>query len=461
MGLPSIAFYGATGTTTGSKFLVKTQKRSILIECGMFQGRKELRLRNWAPPPFDPSSVDDIILTHAHIDHTGYLPRFAACGFSQRVFATPATVDLLDIMLKDSARLQEEDARWANKKGFSKHKPALPLYTTEQAQHALKLLVPVPYGKEQELAGGVSFVFRDAGHILGSATVELRAAGKTIVFTGDLGRYVIPILRDPQPVTEADYLVTESTYGNRRHTTSPSPTERLAQAVNRNFDKRGCLLIPSFAVGRTQRVLYEMRELEERGLIPQVPVYVNSPMATDVTDIFRKHPETYDAEALGLTTEGERIFSTARTTFVRDVAESKELNFAKGPLTIVSASGMATGGRVLHHLVHKLPDRRNTVLFVGFQASGTRGRALTEGAKAVKIQGERVRVKAKIETIDGFSAHADSEELIRWMRGFEGQPKKVFIVHGEPEGARALSGKIAREFAWETHIPTYCEEFSL
>lgn len=459
--MPSIAFYGATGTTTGSKFLVKTDKRSILVECGMFQGRKELRLRNWSPLPLDPASVDDVILTHSHIDHTGYLPRFVNEGYRGRVFATAATVDLLDIMLKDSARLQEEDARWANKKGFSKHEPALPLYTTEQAERALKLLEPVRYGQEQGLGDGISFIFRDAGHILGSATVELRVRDKRIVFTGDLGRYEIPIMRDPQPVREADYLITESTYGDRRHTRSPSPVDELAHAVNRNFDRRGCLLIASFAVGRTQRLLYEMRELEERGLIPELPVYVNSPMATDVTSVFYRHPETYDAEALDLKNEGEKIFNTARTRFVRNVEESKELNFARGPLTIIAGSGMATGGRILHHMVHKLPDKRNTALFVGFQAEGTRGRTLVEGAKKLKIHGETVRVKADVEMIHGFSAHADYGELLTWMEGFAKAPERVFIVHGEPQASAAFAQRIRGRFGWETHLPEYCEEIRL
>jgi metallo-beta-lactamase family protein len=319
--LPSITFYGATGTTTGSKFLVKTHKRTVLVECGLFQGQKELRLRNWSPLPFDPASVDDIILTHAHIDHTGCLPKFVRDGFSGRVFTTPATADLLGIMLRDSAHLQEEDAQWANKRGFSRHAPALPLYTVEDAERALPLVNPVPYGKIADLGDGVALVFRDAGHILGSATVELVADGKRIAFTGDMGRYEIPIMRDPLPIPEADYLITESTYGDRTHTRSPSPTEELARMVNRNFDRRACLLIASFAVGRTQRLLYEMRELENRRLIPEVPVYVNSPMATDVTGVFYRHPETYDAEALGLTNEGERIFSTAKTRFVTTVGD--------------------------------------------------------------------------------------------------------------------------------------------
>jgi metallo-beta-lactamase family protein len=459
--MPSITFYGATQTTTGSKFLVKVRERTVLVECGMFQGAKEMRLRNWSPPPFDPGQVDDIILTHTHIDHTGYLPKLAREGFSGRVYATSATADLLGIVLKDAAHLQEEDAKWANKRGFSKHTPALPLYTIEDAERAIGLVIPVPYGKPTDLGGGVRFAFRDAGHILGSAIVELWIDDLKVVFTGDLGRYSVPILRDPQPIQEADYLVTESTYGNRTHQRTPSPTEELASAVNRNFDQRGCLLIPSFAVGRTQTLLYEMRRLEEQKTIPEVGVYVDSPMAIDATDVFYRHPETYDGEALGLEREGERIFSTSKTRFVRDVEESKELNSARGPLTIISASGMATGGRILHHLARKLPQRRNTVLFVGFQVSGTRGRALIDGAETIKIHGEQVSVKAQVQTIEGFSAHADCEELLTWMKGFEKPPKKAFIVHGEPEAQAALGERMQRELGWETQIPTYAEEAAL
>jgi metallo-beta-lactamase family protein len=449
---------------TGSKHLVQTRAKQVMVDCGLFQGSKEHRLRNWAGLPVDPTTIDDVILTHAHIDHTGYLPRSVVDGFEGRAYCTPATQDLARIMLPDSAHLQEEDARWANKKGFSKHKPALPLYTVPESLVALEYLSPIDYDWPPNDDAEVSFVYRDAGHILGSAIVEVwtKEPAKTtkIVFSGDLGRWDMPIIRDPTLIGEADYLVVESTYGDRLHP-DEHPKEQLARVINDTVQRRGVLVVPSFAVGRTQELLYFIRELEIEKRIPVLPVFVDSPMACDATEIFLNHPEDHDVAASELREEGRRVLRTQNTRFSCTTAQSKEINKIKDPMIVISASGMCTGGRILHHLALRLPDKRNTILFVGFQAEETRGRALLNGTDKVKIHGRRVAVKAHIENIPGFSAHADYSEILRWLRGFVRPPKCTFIVHGEPQASAALSTRIREELGWETHIPEYLERVEL
>ena len=451
----TLNFLGATGTVTGSKFLFSTGKEQFLLDCGLFQGLKEYRLRNWAPLPIRAKDIRAVILTHAHIDHSGYLPKFVQQGFHGDVYATPGTCDLLKILLPDAAHLQEEEARYANKRGYSKHKPALPLYTVEDAHKALGLLRQTSYTKEMDLAEGVSLQFFRTGHILGAAaariSVKIGAARKYLVDSGDLGRYGRPILKDPDPLDQADWLLVESTYGDRVH--PEKPEEELAKAIQEVADEKGCLIIPSFAVGRTQELIYFIRQLEDQGKIPSLPVYVDSPMAMDATAIYCAHPEEHDLEMKLLMDKKLCPLCCRQFHLARSPEESKAINDLSGPLIILSASGMATGGRVLHHLKLRLPDPKTTVLFVGFQAEGTRGRALQDGMKEIKMFGEMVPVRAKIKTIDGFSAHADQLEILRWLGNFKRAPQKTFVVHGEPSASSVLADLIRKKLRWDTEIP--------
>lgn len=455
--MTSISFLGAAGTVTGSRFMVSTSRSRVLVDCGLFQGLKELRLMNWDAPPFDPRSVDAVVLTHAHLDHSGALPRLVRQGFNGPIFATPPTIDLCGILLPDSAHLQEEQAEHANKHGYSKHSPAQPLYTEEDANRALSHLRPSPYGAVTPIAEGLRIRASDAGHILGSAIVEMWSddggSETKIVFSGDLGRYGEPLLADPTPVSETDYLVIESTYGDRVHADG-HPEDQLAAAVLECVKKGGALVIPSFAVGRTQQLLYALHTLLKAGKIPELPVYVDSPMATDATEIFLAHPEAHDIDLRRLESNGENPLRLPRLDFVQSLRESLELDDRKGPMIIISASGMATGGRILHHLEAFLPDPRATVLFVGYQAIGTRGRSLLEGARELKMRGQMVPVRAAVRQIDGFSGHADRDELLRWLSGFDKAPTRTFLVHGEPESARSLAETIHARFGWQTEIPS-------
>ncbi|MDD5229779.1 MAG: MBL fold metallo-hydrolase [Candidatus Marinimicrobia bacterium] len=462
--MPSLTFLGATGTVTGSRFLLKTNSKQYLIDCGLFQGLKELRLRNWEPFPVAPDTIDAVILTHAHIDHTGYLPCLVKNGFHGVVYAATATTDLCQIMLPDSAHLQEEDAAYANKKHFTKHSPALPLYTGEDAKKAVSLFKPIPYGSVLNLDDGVSLTFRDAGHILGSAFVDIRLQndGKELrlLFSGDLGRPNQPILRDPHTVFSADYLVIESTYGDRLHGSADTKKE-VARIINESIERGGVLVIPSFAVGRTQELLYTIRELEETNLIPHLPIYVDSPMAINATQIFIKNKQDYDLESKVLELEGKAILQTAKLHFAQTQQQSKAINAINNRAIIISASGMVTGGRILHHMFNRLPNPKNTVLFIGYQALGTRGRTILEGAESVKIHGQYVPIRAHVENISGFSAHADYNEILAWLASFNNAPRKVFIVHGEPEQSRSLGDKIRSQFNWATETPEYLSRFEL
>jgi metallo-beta-lactamase family protein len=462
-----LSFFGATRTVTGSKFLLESSGQRILIDCGLFQGLKELRLRNWEAPPVKPDSVDAIILTHAHIDHTGYLPRFVSQGFDGPIYATPATVDLLGILLPDSGHLQEEEARYRNLKHLSKHAPALPLYTIEDATAALRFLRPLPYGKQHELSPGLSFEFLPAGHILGSSFIrfhERNAPERMLLFTGDIGRYDQPIIHDPSSVDRADYLVLESTYGNRLHgdKNGKSGKDQLRDVIVQTARRGGSVLIPSFAVGRAQEVLYVLRELEEENQIPVLPVYVDSPMAVDAFDVFQAHAEEHDLEMKKIKQSGVNPLYTRNTHFVRRVEESKAINEHRFPSIIISANGMATGGRILHHLINRVPDERNALVFVGFQAMGTRGRLLADGARQIRIFGIDYPVRAKVHVIDGFSAHGDYNEITRWLRGFKEAPRKTFLVHGEPNAIAGMKSQIEKHFkGWQVEIPEYQQEFEL
>ncbi len=459
-----ITFYGATGTVTGSRHLLELNGHQYLIDCGLFQGKKENRLKNWEPFPVSPGEIERVFLTHAHIDHTGYLPRFCKDGFIGQVHCTPPTHQLSEIMLKDSAHLQEEDARWANKKGFSKHKPALPLYTVDDAEAALQLFAPIEYGDELFLDDTTRVKFKDAGHILGSAFLDIKTRigrhPRKILFSGDIGRPARPILRDPVQAFNVDYLVLESTYGNRLHEEN-HPDDDLARIINESVERGGVLLIPAFAVGRTQTLLYVIRELEEQGKIPTLPIYVDSPMAIDATHIFEQRAADENLTSRILLLEGVKIFHPKRLHICKSRHESKAINKITNRAIIISASGMATGGRILHHLVQRLPEERNTILFIGYQAEGTRGRTILEGHPTVKIHGEHIPVNARIETMTGYSGHADYREILAWLMGFNRPPEKTFIVHGEPDASAALAEKIREQFGWDVVVPQFGESYEL
>ncbi len=449
----TVQFFGAAGTVTGSKHMVTVGDRKVLLDCGLFQGLKALRQRNWEAPPFDPGEIDAVVLSHAHLDHSGYLPLLVRLGYHGPVYCSAATRDLLPILLRDSAYLQEEQAAHANKFGYSRHRPALPLYTMEDVEETLPLLQDQPYQTGFSPAAGVEVVLRCAGHILGSATVELKLDGRReqrLVFSGDLGRWGLPILKDPVEVHHADILIVESTYGDRTH--QPDPDGDLARVVQEAAQRGGALIIPAFAVGRTQEVLWRLRQLEDDNRIPVLPVYIDSPMAIDVTGVYLKHPEEHDLEMTDLIDQGRRPLRPKLFSIARTASESKALNDLKGPVIIISASGMAAGGRVLHHLKRRLPDHRTTVLLTGFQAAGTRGRSLQEGAEAVRMHGQEVRVRAQIETVHGLSAHADREELLKWLAGFDEPPAQIFAVHGEEKAGAALVAAIRQRLGWNACI---------
>lgn len=452
---PAIQFLGAAGTVTGSKFLFTCRGERVLLDCGLFQGLKELRLRNWSSPPVDVKSLRAVVLSHAHIDHSGYLPKLVKLGFGGSIYATPASCDLLRILLPDSAHLQEEEAKYANKRGYSKHRPALPLYTVDDAYRVLDLLRPTDYAKETALAGEISFRFFPVGHILGAAamriTCDFDGMKRQLVYSGDLGRYGRPILKDPDPIEQADWLLVESTYGDRFHPANPE--EQLAKAIEEAAAENGWLIIPSFAVGRTQELIYIIRQLEDQGRIPWLPVHVDSPMAINATEIYCAHAEEHDLDMKLLTDKERSPLCSHRFQIHRTQEESKALNDLPGPLIIISASGMATGGRVLHHLKSRLPDPKTTVLFVGFQAEGTRGRALQDGKKEIKMLGETVPVRAKVKIIDGFSAHADQGELLRWLGNFKRPPRRTFVVHGEPGASDSFAGVVREKLRWEVEVP--------
>ncbi len=455
--MTTLRFLGAAGTVTGSKYLLEDDRRRVLVDCGLFQGIKELRLRNWEPLPLDPRSLDAVVLTHAHIDHTGSLPRLVKAGFKGPVFSTSATRALSGLLLPDSAHLQEEEARYANEGGFSKHSPALPLYTADDAQAALHQFQDIGYHQPREILPGISLTFLRAGHILGSAicVLELAKSRQRIVFSGDLGRYGAPIVPDPEPAEYATTLLMESTYGDRTHGELKA-IDALAGAVQDSARRNGVIVVPAFAVGRTQEILYDLRELEEARRIPVMDVFVDSPMACDATPIYLAHPEDHDLDMTAMLKKGISPLKSQRTHFVNSVEESRGLNGLTGSAMIISASGMATGGRILHHLKHHLSDPKSTVLLVGYQAEGTRGRRLLEGEKMIRIHGEMVEVKAQVTSVSGFSAHADWRELSRWADGFRAPPQRTFLVHGEAPALEALRGRLAQR-GWSVHVPAHLE----
>ncbi len=445
-----LAFLGATGTVTGSKYLLKDRGASILVDCGLFQGLKVLRLRNWQPLPVAPDSIDAVVLTHAHIDHSGYLPLLVRNGFRGQVYSTHATYDLCKLLLPDSGHLQEEQARFANARGFSRHKPALPLYTVEDAEKALKRFTPLPYDKLQALPGGLSLRMLPAGHILGASILEFTGDARRVVFSGDLGRQSDPVMRPPTNVAEADYLVVESTYGNRRHPEG-DPEAELAAHLKRATDRKGVVVIPAFAVGRAQTLLHLIARIKAAGGLDGVPVFLNSPMAIDATRLFHQYRAEHRL------TEEECRAACGVAKMVNTPAESMALNARGGPMIIVSASGMATGGRVIHHLEAFAPDARNMILFAGFQAAGTRGASMVGGADSVKIHGEYVPVRAEVVDLEGLSAHADYTEILAWLRGFKRPPVKTFITHGEPAAADELRRRISETLGWPCEVPEYLE----
>ena len=449
-----ITFCGATGTVTGSKYLVEAAGTRVLVDCGLFQGYKQLRLRNWAHPPFDPRTLDAVLLTHAHIDHSGYLPLLVRGGFKGRVLCSHATRDLLGILLPDAAHLQEEEARYANLRGFSKHHPALPLYTLADAQQALRQVKGVGYGKDLDLGKGLSFRLTPNGHILGSAYLSLKQGQRELVFSGDLGRPHDSLMQAPRPVVRADYLVLESTYGDRLH--APDDADRqLAEVVGRTAARGGVVVIPAFAVGRAQAVLHRLYRLTQAGRIGKIPTFVNSPMATNATSLYRRNLGELRIGAEEL----DAMCSDVR--FVQSPEESMRLNERDGPMVIISASGMATGGRVLHHLKRFAPDPRNTILFAGFQAGGTRGAAMLAGEKSIKLHGQFVPVNAEVCNLDNLSSHADYAEILDWLRGIGTPPRQVFIVHGEPAAADAMRRHIQETLGWNCRVPEYLETASL
>jgi metallo-beta-lactamase family protein len=463
--MATIQFLGATGTVTGSKYVLEVSGSRAMIDCGLFQGYKELRERNWETLAVSPASVSWVLLTHAHIDHTGYLPRLVRDGFTGPVYATSATADLIEIMLPDSARIQEEEAEYANRKAYSKHKPALPLYTEEDARRALKQVKAVTYNQEVRLSKFLNARFIPAGHILGSSFVETVITERDhpsvkVLFSGDVGRYDEPILNDPAQIEEADYLLVESTYGNRLHEEA-DPKDRLSEIINSAARRGGKIIIPAFAIGRTQLLVYYLRELEDEGRIPVLPVIVDSPMGASATRLYGKHKDDHDLDMQKFERIQRNALATRNFSLVQGRGGSKALNQLEGPAIIISASGMATGGRVLHHLAHNLPDPASTVIFVGYQAGGTRGRRLQDGEKEIRIHGRMIPVRANIESIGSLSAHADSSEILRWLRGFKRPPRTTFIIHGEPDAAQALRDKIAREMGWNVVVPTYKQTVEL
>jgi len=482
--MTSITFLGAAQTVTGSKYLLDTGKAKVLFDAGLYQGLKELRQRNWQKLPIAATDLDAVVLTHAHLDHCGYLPRLVAQGFRGRVFCTAGTKDLCGIVLPDAGRIQEEDAEQANRHKYSRHQPALPLYTEADATNALALLQPVGYERTMPVADGIDVEFINAGHLLGSSYARVVVGGQTILFGGDLGRFDRPVLPDPTMVAHADYLLVESTYGNRVHA-DDDEGEQLAVAIRETVERGGRVIIPSFAIGRVEELLYWIKRLEAEKRIPVLPVFVDSPMATTALARYLERVNELDPDlqpedkdeiaphgpAAHETPERRRAqarrerelcaFCTEKFRAVSGVQESKDLTRSKMPAIIISSSGMATGGRVLHHLKAALPETRNTVILVGFQAEGTRGRRLVNGEKTLRIHGVDVPVNARVEVLNSMSAHADANEILRWLRGFTAPPKRTFLVHGEPTAMQALHQRISTELQWATHMPEWKETVEL
>ncbi len=458
---PVMKFLGAAGTVTGSRFLISTARANVLVDCGLFQGLKEFRLRNWDPFPVQSASLDAVVLSHAHLDHSGYVPALCRNGFQGRVIATEGTVALCGILLPDSGHLQEEEAGYANRKGYSRHSPALPLYTEDDALRSLGRFESVAFDSPSETASGVTITLRRAGHILGAANVLVEIEGvrtRRILFSGDLGRPVHPILRPPEPMPPADIVVVESTYGDRLHNDEES-LGLFEDAIRRTASRGGVVVIPSFAVDRTEVVLHQLRTLVEERRIPDLPVYVDSPMALAALRIYsgaisRRSIEIRDDVPAG-------ILESPSYHEVRTVEDSIALNFVRDAMIIISASGMATGGRVLHHLANRLPDARNTVVLVGYQAEGTRGRLLLDGSPTIKMLGRYIPVRAEIVNVPAFSVHADRAEILKWLETTAAAPDAAYIVHGDPPAAEALCKAIRGQLGWNAVVPRYLEQVRL
>jgi metallo-beta-lactamase family protein len=449
-----LTFLGATETVTGSKYLLEGAGLRILIDCGLFQGTKNLRLRNWSPPPVDPGSLDAVVVTHAHIDHTGYLPVLVRMGYNGPSYATPGTRDLCGVMLRDAAKLQEEEAEYANRHGFSKHRPALPLYTLYDAERALEQIEAREFDTPVLLGEHAGFRLLPAGHILGAASAIFHMAGKVIAFSGDVGRPNDPIMRAPAPLAHADYLIVESTYGDRLHDTT-DPLDELEALFDHTFRRGGVVVIPSFAVGRAQAILRYISILKTTGRMANVPVFLDSPMAVSVTELYRRHVSEHRLTM----SEADAISKAA--VMVRTVDQSKEIMNRRGPMVVIAGSGMATGGRVLHHLKAFAPDSRNTIALVGYQAAGTRGAALEARSPTIKLHGEYIPVRAAIESISSLSAHADYGEMLDWLGKMTTAPERTFITHGEPAAADALRRRIAERLHWRCDVPSYLETVEL
>ena len=466
--MATITFYGGVGTVTGSKYLLESNGGKVLVDCGLFQGLKELREKNWQEPPFVPSELDAVIITHAHIDHTGFLPRLVKLGFAGKVFTSRATADLLKILLPDSARLQEEDAEYRNRKGLTKHAPALPLYDENDAQATLDLLNPVPNdGNEVEICEGFKASFSVAGHILGASMVlvemeNARANNDPVkfLFSGDLGHYDQPILKDPSIPSDCDYLMCESTYGDRLHG-DDSSEDQMARIINEAAKRNAPILIPAFAVGRTQEVLYLIRELEEAKKIPVLPVVVDSPMAARATQIYNRFSEEHDEEYASILAHKKHPLRTGSLTTASSRDESIRINEMRGARIIISASGMMTGGRVMHHAMRVLPDENATLVFVGYQAAGTTGRRIQDGDREVRIMKNWIPVNCRVEHVRGFSAHADWKAVLRWLGGLRSAPQTVFTTHGEPVAAEAMAAHIREGLGWNVRVPHYGETIEL
>ncbi|UCE03226.1 MAG: MBL fold metallo-hydrolase [Candidatus Latescibacterota bacterium] len=458
-----LTFLGAAGTVTGSKTLLRVGDDQLLVDCGLFQGLKQLRLLNWQEPEWDPGGVAWLLLTHAHIDHSGFLPRLGRYGFRGRILCTAATAELAQVLLRDSAHIQEEDAEWLNRKGLSKHKPALPLYDRNDVERILRRFEVRDYDSWFHLGKQVRARFRNAGHIIGSATVEVEIASnartRRILWSGDVGRFDMPLNPDPAPPEAADYVIIESTYGDRTHPAEP-PLASMQPLLERMLEKRSILLVPAFAVGRAQQIIYMARELITSGRLPAFPVYLDSPMAVDATEIYCRYPDHHTLPDDKLMGDGCVLYGP-NVHLVRSVEASKRLNALEGPALLISSSGMLSGGRVLHHLKRLLPDRRCTIALVGYQAIGTRGRALQEGAETLKIHGQHVPVRARVEDLGSLSGHADHTELLRWLSPVERKPQRVFVTHGEEQAAEAFAAALHSERGWESVVPTLGERFAL
>jgi metallo-beta-lactamase family protein len=452
--MPTLTFLGGAGTVTGSKHLLAHGDTRLLVDCGLFQGLKNLRELNWQRLPLEARSIDAVILTHAHLDHSGYLPRLVQDGFRGHILASAATRDVAALILRDSAHLQERDAELANRHGFSRHHPALPLYGVQDAERAIKAFAKVRLHQQTALPGGAALLLRRAGHILGAATVQIDIGGRRVVFSGDLGRHDDPVMHDPEDVPEADYVVIESTYGNRRHI-GGDPLQSLTEVVERTVQRGGTVVIPAFAVGRAQALIHYLWQMRQHQALRDLPVYLDSPMAASASQLLHKYPGEHKLS------RGDYEAACAAVRYVSSVEESMALSASPEPKVIVSASGMATGGRVLHHIAAFGPSTRNTLLFSGFQAAGTRGRKLLEGAREVRIHGQWIPVNAEVAELPMLTAHADCDGLLRWLAGFARPPQRVFIVHGEPEASEALRERIERDLQWPAIVPMQYQEFEL